>query len=215
MAADLTVRSFALPDEPQQRAMERLESLGVRRTWVTETFTMAASNAVPDPVLVSIKAVDPAVYPFYGVIKLDPDRPLVEAVQSDTIVASNDLLLRLRLSRGDTVRLGGQDFRLAAVVTVEPDRMSGTLNVGPRVMMSRAGLERTGLIRFGSRAAQRYLFHLPPKGATVERTRATLKRAFPEAQVVDFRETHPTITRGLDRATTFLTLVSLIALIVG
>src|SRR5207247_9065555 len=52
-------------------------------------------------------------------------------------------------------------------------------------------------------------------GPGVEEPRRILKRAFPEAQVIDFRETHPTITRGLERATTFLSLVSLIALIVG
>jgi len=38
----------------------------------------------------------------------------------------------------------------------------------------------------------------------VEQTRRILKRTLPEAQVIDYRETHPTITRGLDRATTFL-----------
>ena len=40
--------------------------------------------------------------------------------------------------------------------------MTGSLNVGPRVMMSRAGLERTGLLIPGSRAAERYLFKIPP-----------------------------------------------------
>ncbi len=45
---------------------------------------------------------------------------------------------------GDHVRIGGQDFTIAGIVESEPDRMSGSLNVGPRVMMSRAALERTG-----------------------------------------------------------------------
>jgi len=82
-------------------------------------------------------------------------------------------------------------------------------------MMTREGLDRTGLIRPGSRSAQRFLFRLAPNGPDVEETRGILKHTFPDAQVIDFRETHPTITRGLDRATTFLSLVSLIALIVG
>jgi len=45
--------------------------------------------------------------------------------------------------------------------------------------------------------------------------RATLKQAFPEATISDYRETHPIITRGLDRATTFLSLIALIALVIG
>jgi len=43
---------------------------------------------------------------------------------------------------GDTIRIGGQPFRISAEVIKEPDRMTGSLNVGPRVMMSRAAMER-------------------------------------------------------------------------
>ena len=45
--------------------------------------------------------------------------------------------------------------------------------------------------------------------------RAILKQAFPEATIADYRETHPIITRGLDRSTTFLSLIGLIALVIG
>lgn len=215
MAADLTARQFALPNDDQVAAMRRLEQRGVRSTWVTETVTMVSSAAVPEPLLISVKAVDPKVYPFYGTLKLNPPAPLQQALTRDAIAVSNDLLLRLKVKVGDTVRAGGQEFRIAALVDTEPDRMSGSLNVGPRVMMSREALDRTGLIRLGSRAAQRFLFRLGSGGPGVGETRRILRRAFPDAQVIDFRETHPTITRGLDRATTFLSLVSLIALIVG
>src|SRR5438270_10261541 len=37
----------------------------------------------------------------------------------------------------------------------------------------------------------------------------------PDAVIADFRESHPIITSGLDQATIFLILISLIALIVG
>ena len=72
------------------------------------------------------------------------------------------MLLRLNAHVGDTVRIGGQPFRISAEVTNEPDRMTGSINVGPRVMISRAGLERTGLLIAGSRAAERFLFKVPP-----------------------------------------------------
>ncbi len=215
MAADLSARVFTLPTDGQLAGIRRLESRGVRSTWVTETVTMVSSATVPEPVLVSLKAVDPKAYPFYGKVTLNPPAALGTALDSGTVVVSSDLLLRLKVNVGEEVRAGGQQFRIAGVVESEPDRMSGTLNVGPRVMMSRGGLDRTGLIGFGSRAAQRFLFQLSPGSPPVERTRRFLRRTFPEAQVIDFRETHPTITRGLERATTFLSLVSLVALIVG
>jgi putative ABC transport system permease protein len=215
MAGDISVRVFALPDPSQAAAMRDLEKRGVRRTAVTETLTMANTAAVPEPVLVSVKAVDQAVYPFYGEVKLEPPGSLGAVLDSRSAAVSDDLLIRLKARVGDQVRLGGQEFRIAATLVSEPDRITGSLNVGPRVMISREGLDRTGLIGIGSRAAQRFLFRLPPGGPDVQQVRNILKRAFPEGLIADYRETHPIITRGLDRSTTFLSLISLIALIVG
>src|SRR5262252_3627166 len=140
MAADLSLRVFALPDARQAAVMEALDRRGVGRTWVTETLSMVSSAAVANLILVSIKAVDPQVYPFYGAVKLDPPAPLPRALDDQSVAVSEDLLLRLKVAPGDPVRLGGQQFRIVGRVASEPDRMSGSLNVGPRVMISRAGL---------------------------------------------------------------------------
>jgi len=86
---------------------------------------------------------------------------------------------------------------------------------GPRVMITREGLERTGLMLPGSRASERFLFRLSPHSPGIEQTRASLKAAFPDALIADYRESHPIVTQGLNRATTFLSLVSLITLIIG
>ena len=57
---------------------------GVERTLITETVSMATSAAAAfrdaAPVLVSIKAVDPSKYPYYGEVKLDPPMPLAQAL---------------------------------------------------------------------------------------------------------------------------------------
>ncbi len=126
-----------------------------------------------------------------------------------------DLLIRLHVKIGDTIRVGGQDYRIAAAVESEPDRMSGSMNIGLRLMMSREAFARTGLMQLGSRAAERVLFKLNPGAPGVEDVRKAIKAALPESLVADFRQSHPIITNGLDRATVFLSLVSLIALIVG
>ena len=104
----------------------------------------------------------------------------------DLVARPDDLLVRLNVRTGDALHIGGQDFRIAGVMVSEPDRMTGSLNVGPRVMISRAGLDRTGLITAGSRAAERYLFALPAQGRPdVAEARAVLKAAFPEATIAD------------------------------
>ncbi len=162
MGADLTVRVFALPTAEQAATLDQLEKRGVERTLVTETVSMVSSASVEEPLLVSIKAVDPSVYPFYGAVRLAPPGPLAEKLSDATVVVSEDLLIRLRVNVRDVVRLGGQEFRVAGVVVEEPDRMTGSFNVGPRLMLTRGGLDRTGLITLGSRAAQRYLLRIPP-----------------------------------------------------
>jgi putative ABC transport system permease protein len=215
MAADLTVRQFNAPSDAQLAALDPWFRRGVRFTRITETVSMMAAADGATPVLVSVKAVDPRAYPFYGTVKLEPARPLAEALTPATIAVSDDLLIRLNLSSGAAIRLGSADFTVAGVVRLEPDRMTGSLNVGPRVLVTGEGLERTGLMTFGSRASHRLLFKLPPQGAGVAEMRDALRKAFPEAMVADYREGHPFITRALERSTTFLSLVSLIALIVG
>jgi putative ABC transport system permease protein len=213
IAADLSVRTFQLPSPDQDAAMKRLAASGIDHTWITEMISMAAVDG-KTPVMVTLKTVDPSKYPYYGTVRLDPPQTLRTALTRDTAVVSDDLLLRLDLKAGDTIRLGGQPFRIAAVITNEPDRMSGMMNVGPRVMISREGLERAGLIMPGSRASERFLFRIPPSD-NVEDVRKTLQKAFPEAMIADFRQAHPAIENGLQQATTFLSLVSLISLIVG
>ena len=216
MAADLTARQFNEPDDKQAAMIEGFASRGIDKTIITETVSMASSQVADAvPVLVSIKAVDPAKYPYYGTVKLAPVMPLAEALKPDTVAAGEDVLIRLGVKVGDTIKLGSENFRMAAVVVSEPDRMSGSLNIGLRLMLSREAFARTGLMQIGSRAAQRYLFKLEAGGASVEQARALITEAMPNAVVADSTQAHPLITRGVERATTFLSLVSLIALIVG
>jgi len=53
-------------------------------------------------------------------------------LDAQSVVVSEDLLMRLNVRTGEMLHIGGQDFRIAGVVTGEPDRMTGSLNVGPR-----------------------------------------------------------------------------------
>jgi putative ABC transport system permease protein len=220
MAADVSVRQFTELTPEQQRCIDGYVRRGARVTRISETVSMLGTGQ-PDgvPTLVSVKAVDPAVYPFYGRITLDPDKPLGQALDARSVAVSDDVPIRLNVQTGSMVKLGEAEFRIVGTVTSEPDRMTGSLNLGPRLLISREGLERTGLMTFGSRASQRILFKLPqagtPQAIDLDAMRAELKRVFPEAMVADYRESHPIIRRSLERSTTFLSLVSLIALVVG
>jgi len=217
MAADLSVRVFELPTSAQQKLFDDLSGQSIDRTWITETVSMLNSPEMSTPLLVAVKAVDPAKYPFYGQVNTASNAPLPAILEGSGIAVSDDLLVRSGLKEGATVRLGTAEFVIKGVLTYEPDRMSGSVNVGPRVMLTRPNLERAGLLQEGSRSSQRFLFKFPAgqADAMILTARKQIAAAFPEAVIADYRETHPLITRGLNNATTFLSLVSLIALVVG
>jgi putative ABC transport system permease protein len=222
MAADLSARMFQQPTPEQQKGLDEIAASGVEITPVTELLSMASSAKTLDPLLVSLKAVDSAKYPFYGDVELAPAGQLKAVLTPDTVVVADDLLVRLNLKVGDQLKIGTQLFRIASVVVNEPDRLSGNFAAGPRVLISREGLETSGLLAPGSHAGQRYLFKVPkPRNGApisdkaVADLKAQLEKLLPEAQIIDYRETNPALTQGLDRATSLLSLMSLVALVLG
>ncbi len=218
MAGDLSARMFRQATPAEDKQLNALASpqsgLDVRRTVVTETVSMAMAQGDPVPLLVTLKAVDPAEYPFYGTVVLSTGQSLRDALTDDTVVVDDNLLVRLRAKVGDRLKIGGRWFRIAAVIVKEPDRMTAGVGLGPRVMMTRQAMEDTELLQPGSRATERYLFALGDK-LKVADVRAQIEKILPEAQVTDFRETSPALTQGVDRATGLLSLICLVAMVLG
>ena len=229
MAGDLSARLFHQPTAEEKdkiAAIERQGGGGIRSTWTTETISMASVPPDPAPLLVSLKAVDPAEYPYYGQAELAPAMSLAHALDGDSAVVAEEFLIRLNAKVGQTLRLGGRNFRIAAVLEQEPDRMTAGAGMGPRVMISQAALERTGLLAPGSRASQRLLIKLPdsvPSGVAGKASAAVdpvamrkqLEDALPDAQVMDFREGNPALSQGLDNSTAILSLICLVAMVLG
>jgi putative ABC transport system permease protein len=54
-----------------------------------------------------------------------------------------------------------------------------------------------------------------PSGITPQSVRHDLEAALPDAQVMDYREGNPALTDGLDRATAILSLICLVAMVLG
>lgn len=216
MAGDLSARVFRQPSVEESQKLAAMEKgiPGSDLTWVTETLSMASVPSDPVPILITLKAVDPAKYPFYGTAKLEPQMNLQQALEGDSAVVADEFLVRMNAQVGQTLRLGGKTYRIAAVLTQEPDRISAGAGMGPRVMVSRASLEGTGLLGLGSRAAQRLLVKIPAKADTAA-VRKQVESILPDAQVVDFKEGNPALSQGLDNATAILSLICLVAMVLG
>jgi putative ABC transport system permease protein len=214
MAGDLSARMFRQANPAERKQLDALGAEGVRTTVVTETVSMAMVQGDPVPLLVSLKAVDPERYPFYGTVALQPAGELRDLLTDSTVMVDDNLLVRLRAKLGEQLKIGGRWFRIAAVIEREPDRMTAGIGLGPRVMMTRQAMEETGLLQPGSRATERYLFAIGDKQKVAD-VRSRIEKILPDAQVTDFREASPSLSEGVDRATGLLSLICLVAMVLG
>lgn len=212
MAGDLSARLFRQVTPKEDQQLDALK--GVERTDVTETVSMAEVEGDPVPLLVSLKAVDPAAYPFYGHVLLNPAGNLRDALTDDAALVDDNLLVRLNAKVGERLKIGNRWFRIAAVIVREPDRMSAGVGLGPRVMITHHAMLEAGLLGLGSRATERYLFKLNEQ-QDIAAVRAELEKILPDALINDFRETNPGLTDGLDHATGLLSLICLVAMVLG
>ncbi len=178
--------------------------------------------------LVEIKAIDD-LYPVAGSLTLTTangaeTRPLAELLEPDArgiagIIADPVLTGRLGLEIGDPVGIGEARFRIAALLSSEPDKLSGGMGFGPRVIMTRAALDSTRLVQPGSLTRFVYRIDLGPTAteADLAEAMATIAKEAPDAgwQIATRLRASPQLQRQVDRFTQFLTLVGLTALLIG
>ena len=115
---------------------------------------------------------------------------------------------------GARVRLGRAELRVAAVLTLEPERSANFFNIAPRLMMNLEDVPATSLIQTGSRVWY-YLYAAgpPDRIASFEKS---LKGRLERGQRVENLETgRPQVRASIDRAERFLGLTALLAAVLA
>jgi putative ABC transport system permease protein len=200
-----------------------LEGYGSLSTVATMRAMARAPN--DDATLVELKAVESS-WPRIGVAVLAPPIPLDEALSEKDgafgAAAEEALLARLNLKLGDVLRIGEAKFVIRSILTSEPDRLATGVGLGPRVLISQAALDATGLVQPGSlvRWTTRVIMGGAggaPDEAAVRGLLAEAKRAFPHAgwEARSRLNVSPDFSRDLERFAEFLTLAGLLSLVVG
>jgi putative ABC transport system permease protein len=187
------------------------------------TLRAMARTADGRATLVEIKAVDGA-YPLFGEAELDPKQPLDAALAEHDGVygAAIDPTLaeRFGLKPGDALSVGNAHLIVRATLTSEPDKLAGGIGFGPRLLVSRAALDASGLIQPGSLARWHYRLRLPANAASDADVAAAANDArveLPQAgwEIRTRSNASPQLERNVERFTQFLTIVGLTALLVG
>ncbi|MEM9779899.1 MAG: FtsX-like permease family protein, partial [Pseudomonadota bacterium] len=123
---------------------------------------------------------------------------------------------RLGLSPGDTLTLGTQEFRLMAVLTREPDGVTSSFALGPRIIVRTEDLDNSGLLTAGTLFDTAYRLELPPD-ARLNALRRDVRDEFADNGLRwrDNRRGTPGISVFVDRLSAFLVIVGLAGLAVG
>lgn len=211
LGGDIEIQIFGRPLPP-----EVLAFVEARAVALSHIVTMRAQARSPEArSLVELKIVDDA-YPLVGAMALDPGAALTETLAGNGAVADELLFTRLGIAPGDAITLGKATLSLRAAILDEPDRLTGGITLGPRLMIGASSLEATGLVRPGTLLRHRYRIGLLPGEAAATWVKA-LELAYPDGgwRIRDLRDAHPSLKRQLDRLGLFLTLVGLAALLVG
>jgi putative ABC transport system permease protein len=228
LGGDLEIDGGSQPLPQQLR--DQLHQQGATTSDVAQMRSMLVAPS-GERQLIELKAVD-IKWPLVGAATVVPDQPLPNALQQRNgqfgLLAEQIVLDRLGLHAGDTARLGTATFRVAGVLTHEPDRVATAAILGPRVLISAAALPSTGLISPG--AMVRYAIRLTTSDLTTLDLAAPGVTATDPARIIqsihanypnqgwrirDPGDAAPGVSRFIDQTALFLTLVGLTSLLVG
>jgi len=172
--------------------------------------------------LIEAKAVDD-LYPLYGKLDIEGGGDLKTLLAEENgvygAVADELLLGRLEIKPGDRIKIGTSEVVLRGLIASEPDRLADGIVLGPRIILSDAALEKTGLIQPGSLITWRYRVKLANDASPddVRRVVAEAEKDYPDAgwRLRTRDRAAAGAERFVERLGYFMTLVGLTALIVG
>jgi putative ABC transport system permease protein len=217
LGADLVIRSDHPISQAWRSEAER-RGLALAETVVFPSMATAGEGDHTTSQLASLKAVSPG-YPLRGNLKI-AGKPSDEGVITRDIPAAgsiwvdSNLLTAQNLAVGDQLQLGDKVFRIAHVISVEPDRGTGFMSFAPRVMIGIQDLAATNLIQEGSRVTYRLLIAGNPQtvAAYQKWIQSSLDRENIKGVRIESLESgRPEMRATLDRAEQFLSLVSLLS----
>ena len=218
MNADAIITSNqALKPEVNAKIDQRLQAAGAQSMRSIELATMARAADRSDgrARMVELRAVEQG-FPYYGRMKLAGGVPFQHSLLTGFgVLVRPELLAQLDLKVGDALTIGSQRFTIRGVIESEPGRRLGAFSIGPRVFVDIADLEKTGLMKFGSRSQNQRLLKVPD--AALDKLVVDLRADFANefARVRSYKATEDDIGEEFTRAENYLSLVGLVIVILG
>ena len=168
--------------------------------------------------LAGVKAVS-GNYPLRGRLRIAdapgaPDAEAHRGPERGTVWLEERLISALNAPVGASLRLGSAQLRVAAVLTLEPERGANFFNLAPRLLMNVADVPATGLVQPGSRIS--YYLYGAGEPQSMQALERALKGELGRGERIETLESgRPELRAPIERAQRFLALTALLAAVLA
>ncbi|MDP6437011.1 MAG: FtsX-like permease family protein [Gammaproteobacteria bacterium] len=213
LAADLVVSSPAVID-PEYLALGKESGLSTASTFGFPTVAQAGDERS----LTMVNAVSEG-YPLRGEVRIADEMfgtpyKATSVPEPGTAWAEAGVLARLNVDIGGEIQLGSAVFRITRVLEFRPDQSMGFLGMAPSLLVNIEDVPAMNVVKAGSRVNYRQLYAGPP--VNVQAFSRDLKvQVKDEERVRTVDDASEQITAAIDRARRFLTLASLVTVILA
>jgi putative ABC transport system permease protein len=211
LAADLRLES---PQPIDGTSVEEAKRRGLKVASTTGMFSVVFNG--DDSQLTAVRAVS-AEYPLRGKVMLsnEPFGPGTLAHGNPArgeVWPDSRLAAALGATIGTELAIGASRFRVARILISRPDQGATFIDLAPSLLMNEADIDATQLIQPGSRLTRSRLFAGPR--ADIDSFEQWLKEHKKDSErLLDVDETAPQIKNAIDRSGRFLSLASLVAVL--
>ena len=213
LAADLRLESARAIDERYDREATA-RGLRVARILSMPSVVFVGEQSS----LITLRAASSG-YPLRGRLKV-AERPFGPAQPEDGIPARGEawadsrLLAKLGAEVGSTLNVGATSFRVTRVLDYRPDQGVGFADLSSTLLVNLDDVPATGLIQPGSRVSRAVLFAGDPR--PVESFREWLEASKQKGERLKaVADASPQIRSSSDRAGRFLSLASIVAVLLS
>jgi putative ABC transport system permease protein len=211
LAADIRLGS---PQPIDQKYFDEAARRGIRSARSTNLLSVVFNGE--ESQLTNLRAVGEG-YPLRGNVMI-ADEPFVTGRVAGGIPARGEvwpdskLLVAIGAEVGSQISIGAGTFRVTRVLISRPDQGGGFADLAPSLIMNRADIPLTELIQPGSRVSHAALF--AGDRARIDEFKAWLSANKKRSErILDIAQASPQIKNAVDRAGRFLSLASLVSVL--
>ena len=139
------------------KMLEKLNSLGDQRAEEKTFASMIYFIKGQGSRLVQMKALE-GNYPFYGAIQTTPAVAAKNFKDGRNALVDKTLMLLFGANVGDSIKLGDLNFAISGALDKAPGQTGVSASVAPIVYIPLKYLDKTGLLKTGSRLTQRFYY---------------------------------------------------------